>query len=322
VIYFDELHKHKDWKTLLRNYQSQLTEESRIIVTGSARMEIHKIGGASLKGISILYHVFPITAAEIIRNSPVEIGINEPLKIDNEQWQALVRFGGFPDPYLNANDKFYNRWSKDKDHQLFEEDLRDPMDLITVKNIEKLTHHLKNSVKHQVKYNTLADYLNVKESDIKTWITLLENHYYCFTVNQWHRSPSMGLTKNPKIYLWDWSELSDRGARYENLVAVHLKKAIYFWNDNGGKYALYFLHSSKNGEVDFLVTEDGAPWLMVEVKSSKEGIQSSLNHFSDRLVNVPHILQVTADMPYVDIDCFSLKKKTVVPMVTFLSQLV
>ena len=320
VIYFDELQKYKQWKSLLRGYHSKLTEDCRIMVTGSAKMEVYKTGRSSLKGICLLYRVFPLSVAEIVRNNPKRIGVNEPIKIDDDKWNALLRFGGFPDPYLTCTEAYYNKWSKDRDHLLLDQDLTDINTSIDVKNISNLIQQLKSQVKHQVKYNTLADNFNVKEEKIKNWISLLENLYYCFSIQPWYRSKAKTLKSNPKIYLWDWAELSDQAARFENLVAIHLKKAIEFWNDNGGKYELYYLQSPK-GEVDFYVIKDNKPWSLVEVKSSKDKIHKALNHFNNNL-KAPHVLQVTGDMPYEEIDCFSLDKTEVVPMITFLSQLV
>lgn len=323
VYYFDEIHKYDKWKGLLRGYQSRLNKSERIIITGSARMEVHKIGGESLKGLSFLYHVFPITVGEVVRNTPKSNDINYPLKINQEEWDSLLRFGGFPQPFLNSNTSFHNRWIRDKDHQLFEEDLRDILKAKEIDNINKLTTQIKARVKHQVNYTTLADNLNVKEQQVREWIAQLEWHYYCFSIPQWNKKSDISLKKNPKLYLWDWSELSDKGAVYENIVAVHLRKAIYFWNDNGEKYELFYLWNKKaDREVDFLITRNNNPWLMVEVKSSENNIEPALEYYSKLIGNIPHVLQVTANMPYQDIDCFSLGKIARVPMTTFLSQLV
>lgn len=322
VIYFDELHKYGEWKSLLRGYHTELSHDDRIIVTGSASMESYKRGGESLKGISLLYHVFPITVAELVRSRPNEINISEPAELDTEKWKTLLEFGGFPDPFLHSDQAFYNRWSKDRDHLLFEVDLKSSEKAMEVETIKKLAEYLKLRVKHVTKYNTLADALNIQESDIKRFITQLESHYYCFSIQPWHKKKTGALRKNPKIYLWDWSELSDRGARYENMVAVHLKKAIDFWNDNGGKYDLFYLIGNE-GEVDFLATKDNKPWLMVEVKSSRGKMYKCMDCFKNYLGGIPHVLQVIGDMSYQEIDCFEQRAEIKeVPMITFLSQLV
>lgn len=326
VIYFDELHKYKKWKLLLRGYQSNLESDCRIVVTGSARMEVLKKGGESLKGLCFLYHVFPISVAELIRNNPNLLYTNEPLQLDKERWDALVKFGGFPDPYLKSDMAYYNRWSASIDQQLFGEDLKNSEVLgksIDSKKIKKLADLLKCQVSSKVNYTSSANNLNVKEEQIKSWVSQLESLYYCFEIFPWNKQVPKTICRNPKIYLWDWSGLSDEGARYENLVAVHLKKAIDFWNNNGGKYELYYL-DGKMGEVDFLVTKDEKPWLMVEVKSSEENIHPALHNYISYLTEVQYILQVIGNMPYQDLDCFNTQKQEIrrVPMITFLSQLV
>ena len=54
------------------------------------------------------------------------------------------------------------------------------------------------------------------------------------------------VIKQPKIYLNDWSEVDERGERYENFVACHLKKAIDYWNCI--KYNLKFPEPEKGIE--------------------------------------------------------------------------
>lgn len=85
---------------------------------------------------------------------------------------------------------------------------------------------------------------------------------------------------------------------------------------------MYFLRTKDKKEVDFLVTENEQPWLLVEVKASKHaGLNPHLTAFKETL-GIPHAFQVAFDMPYMDIDCLSLRKPKIIPLVSFLSQLV
>lgn len=70
------------------------------------------------------------------------------------------------------------------------------------------------------------------------------------------------------------------------------------------------------------MTKDGNPWLMIEVKSSNNSSLSPNLAFFQNQLNVPHVLQVVMDLPYIEEDCFSLQKPTIVPAKTFLSQLI
>ena len=107
------------------------------------------------------------------------------------------------------------------------------------------------------------------------------------------------------------------------MMALHLLKAIHFWNDLGlGDYHLHFIRDKEKREVDFLVTKNNHPWMLVEVKlSHNQGMSSSLRYFHEQL-KPEFSFQVVFNLPYVDKSCFCKQGVTIVPARTFLSQLV
>lgn len=123
--------------------------------------------------------------------------------------------------------------------------------------------------------------------------------------------------------LCDWSLVQDQGARNENFIAGHLLKAVQWWTDTGlGSYQLYFIRDKEKREVDFLVTRDEQPWMLVVVKTSgKANLSPHLSVFQEK-TGAEHALQVAMDADYVDADCFTVRRPVIVPAKTFLSQLV
>ncbi|MEM7055781.1 MAG: DUF4143 domain-containing protein, partial [Bacteroidota bacterium] len=111
--------------------------------------------------------------------------------------------------------------------------------------------------------------------------------------------------------------------RFENFVASHLLKACHFWTDIGlGQYNLFFLRTKDRKEVDFLITKDEIPWILVEAKlSNTKTLSKNLAYFHNQLAT-KHAFQVAHNMPYIDKSCFDYTTPTVVPVSTFLSQLV
>ena len=131
------------------------------------------------------------------------------------------------------------------------------------------------------------------------------------------------MVKQPKVYLWDWSEIKDPGARLENFVASHLLKAVHFWTDYGlGEYELYFLRDKEQREVDFLVTKNKKPWFLVEVKSSEKAALSKALYYFQQQTGAAHAFQVVFDLPGIHKNCFSFTTPIRVPVQTLLSQLV
>jgi predicted AAA+ superfamily ATPase len=134
---------------------------------------------------------------------------------------------------------------------------------------------------------------------------------------------SRSLLKEPKVFLMDWAMVDDPGARFENLVACHLFKAVTWWQDSGlGEYGLYFLRTKDKREVDFMVSKDGRPWFIVEAKSSQtRPLSKNLAYFQTK-TNAKHAFQVVADAEFEKVDCFAYDYPVKVPARTFLSQLI
>jgi uncharacterized protein len=323
VIIFDEIHKYKNWKTMLKGYFDTIQDRCKIIVTGSAKLNVYRRGGDSMMGRYFSYRIHPLSVAEIMGRENFDSEIGLPKEIPKQAWQNLLTFGGFPEPYLNANSRFYQRWITLKQEQFFQEDLRDLSKIHDLAQLSLLSQLLSQQVSSTVKYSELAKKVRVSEPTIRRWISTLNSLYFCFSISPWSNNVTRSLLKEPKVYLWDWSVIEEQGAKIENLVACHLQKAIHFWTDIGlGNYDLYYLRDKEQHEVDFLVTKNKRPWLMVEVKSSdNHRISSNITHFNKQLA-VTHVLQVVSDLDFVDRDCFALENPTIVPLVTFLSQLV
>ncbi len=323
LIAFDEIHKYKKWKIFLKGFYDQYKSKLHMLVTGSSRLNVFRRGGDSLMGRYFLYRIHPLSVAEILRPEWSKQLYSPPQKISETDWDNLFNFGGFPEPFLKQDKLFYNRWQNLRQEQLFKEDIRELASIQELAQLEVLAEVLKNQAGQLVSYSNLAKKVRVSDPTIRRWIKTLESFYYCFTIKPWTKNVTRSLLKEPKIYLTDWSVIQDYGAKVENFVASQLLKAVHFWTDTGlGKFDLYFLRDKEKREVDFLVTQDGTPWLMVEVKASvNEPLSKTLTLFKEQ-IKPQHVLQLAFDLPYVAQDCFALNEPRIVSMRTFLSQLI
>ncbi len=322
-VVFDELHKYKKWKTFLKGFFDKYSKKVQILVTGSARLDIYKAGGDSLMGRYFLYRLHPLTVAEVLLPPMRNVEIGPPKKLDDKEFLALFDFGGFPEPFLKRDPFFYSQWKRLRKQQLFNEDMRDLTKIQDYAQMELLAELLEGQAGQLTTYSSLANKVNVSVDTVKRWIKVLKSFYYCFTIQPWSKNVTRSLIKEPKVFLWDWSLVEDKGARVENFIACHLHKAVHYWTDRGfGEYGLHFLRDKEKREVDFLVSKNKKPWFIVEVKSSEnQGISKSLYHFQE-MTKAPHAFQVAFDMEYVDLDCFACTEPTIVPAKTFLSQLI
>lgn len=323
TVIFDEIHKYPKWKLFLKGFFDLFADKCRIIVTGSGHLNIFKSGGDSLMGRYFLYRMHPLSVAELLDPTLLENEIRPPQRPDDKDFETLLTFGGFPEPFLADNKRFYNRWRRLRTDQLLREDLRDLSRIQDLGRVEILAENLIHQAGCLVNYSTLANSINVSVDTIRRWISALESLYFSFSIRPWSANIPKSLRKQPKIYLRDWSLIQDTGSRNENFIACHLLKAAQWWTDIGlGSYQLYFIRDKEQREVDFLLTRNNQPWLLVEVKSSgRAKLSPHLARFQEQ-TGAPHALQVAIDHDYVDGDCFLARRPTIVPAQTFLSQLV
>jgi len=322
MVVFDELHKYADWKNFIKGlYDAYARLAWRILVTGSARLDAYRKGGDSLLGRYFHLQMFPLSTAELVRTDFSESVVHPPKEIDSTTWDDLLTFGGFPQPLLRADSRFHRQWSRTRQDRLFKEDIRSLGGAYDVAKIELLAELIRLNAATSLNYSSYARTVRASVESIQRWIVLLQQLSYCFTLRPWTKNVSRSIAKEPKIYLSDWSGIRDEGKRSECFIACALLKAVEGWNDCGlGEFSLHYVRTKEKREVDFLVVSGGTPWILVEAKTSETALSPQLEYFQ-RMTRATHAVQAVVNLPYADIDCFSLDAPAVVPARAFLSQL-
>lgn len=295
LLIFDEIHKYRQWKRFIKGEYDKHKETFKFIVTGSARLDLYRRGGDSLQGRYHYYRLHPFTLAEIEGISNV-LSVHDELTMDREFFQDTLRtldtFGGFPETFTKQNPRQLRRWHNEKIERMFREDIQDTEAIRDIGNMKLLSDILPAKVGASLSLNSIREDLEVSHRAVTHWMDILEAFYYHFRIYPYTSKKIRSLKKEPKLYLWDWSEVEDEAGRFENLVASHLLKFVHFITDHEGYRAdLSYLRDVDKREVDFLVTIDGRPWFAVEVKLNDTVLSPNLLYFRDRL-SIPHIYQV------------------------------
>ena len=272
LVIFDELHKMKKWKSWIKGVYDSEGASPALLVTGSARLDTYRKGGESLAGRFFSFRLHPLTVKEIFH-----LLEEKPAKALDD----LIRFGGFPEPYLKKSDTFAKRWRRTHTDTIIREDLLDLERVRDIKSIEILIDLLRTRVGSTTSYTSLANDLQVSIHTVKHWLQILENLYIIFPVRPYHKNITRSLLKESKYYLYDTGAVEGSfGARLENIVACALMRELHFIEDTtGSRIGLHFLRDKEKREVDFLVVVDNKPVTMIEVKESNDSFSASLFHF-------------------------------------------
>jgi hypothetical protein len=295
LIILDKIHKYKKWKSFLKGEYDTLKDRYRFLITGSARLDVYRKGGDSMLGRYFYYRLHPFTLAEVVGPGSVpEIMKEIPIQTQGEEeiFSSLDRFGGFPEPFIKQNMRTLRRWHNEKVDRLFREDIRDVEQIRDLSNMQLLGDLLPERAGSLLSINSLREDLEVSHRAVSSWLNILEAFYYCFRIYPYVGKNFRSLKKEAKLYLWDWSEVNEEAARFENCVASHLLKLVHFLQDyEGFKANLYYLRSVEKKEVDFLVTIDEKPWFSLEAKVNDIEASSNLFYFKDKL-SIPFSYQV------------------------------
>ena len=312
-IIFDEIHKFPKWKRFLKGFFDVHGRDTSIAVTGSARLNVYKRGGDSLMGRYFPYRIHPLSVGELTAGDlNLDQLFRSPHSVDKTVIESLLRFGGYPEPFITGSDRFHNRWKNSHRDLVLHEDLRDLSRVQDIRGIGVLVDLLAARVSGGINYSNLAQDLQVAPDTVKAWIGLLESVYEIYTIRPWFKNVANSIRKQPKIYFWDWSAIAAGGMRNENFIASHLLKSTQWWTDAGlGNFELCYVRDKQQHEVDFLISRDDKPFILVECKTSaEEPLSPNLEHYRKEL-NASFGFQVAIDGQYEGINPFDYSNRSI-----------
>jgi predicted AAA+ superfamily ATPase len=302
----DEIHKFPRWKTYLKGLWDTRKEQADILVTGSGRLDIYQRGGDSLFGRYHQYRLHPLSLSEILGKnfSPDRDTFQRIMgrlmksadtsdREAREAFTSLLRFGGFPEPFLAQNARRHRLWLREKRELLTRQDLRDLTRIQMLSSIEQMVELLIPRAGSLLSLNNLRQELGVTLDSVRLWMSQLERLYYCYRLTPYAGKLARSLRREPKLFLYDWSEIPEEGKRFENMMASALLRWCDFAQDWGQeKLRLHFIRDKEKREVDFLLTLDGKPQLLVEAKLSHLQPSAALQYFAGKLGGIPKMVVV------------------------------
>ena len=267
-VILDEIQRTPDLTSYIQEYvDSDTNKKRKYILTGSQQFEVTNSINQSLAGRTALLRLLPFSYEEIY--SEVK-GIPSIAK--------LIYTGFYPrihDQQINPTDALSAYVST-----YIERDVRSISNIKNMNSFERFLGLCAANVGCLLDYTRLSNDVGVDQETIKSWISVLEASYICFTLKPHLTNYRKRLTKSPKLYFYDVglasyligireeSQLENhplRGNLFENYVVADLLKS--FWH-RGDYRNLFFFRDSSGNEVDILF-EQGAKVSLIEVKSGK-----------------------------------------------------
>lgn len=280
LVILDELHKMRKWKQFLKGIYDTKGLTPPLLVTGSANLDVARKVGDSLAGRFFHHRLHPLDVKEAAAEMKPE-----------EALDRILKFGGFPEPFLQGEELFYRRWRRSHLDIILRQDMLDLEQVRDIPAMETLIELMRGRIGSPVSTLSLAQDLQKDQKTVKRWLDILERMYVLFRVTPYHRNVTRSLLKEPKYYFYDTAQVfGDDGVRLENAVAGALLKELHRIEDVlGYRTALHYLRDRSGREIDFLVTVEQEPVIMVEVKWADTALTPRFDTFLKYMPGVPGV---------------------------------
>lgn len=275
LVVFDELHKMKGWKAWLKGVYDGRGDGQTFLVTGSARLETFRQSGESLAGRYFSWRLHPITVAEWVAAS----GATPAEALDR-----ILERGGFPEPFLAAENTDASRWRRLYLEGLIRDDILEFSRIGELNAMRVFIDMLRQRVGSPLSLASLARDLQVSPTTLGKYLEILEALHIVFVVRPFHHNIARALLKEPKVYFFDTGLVEgEEGARFENACATMLLRHTHFLQDSAGKdIHLHYVRDKEGREIDFALCEANEPIGFAECKLTDPHVPPYLAAIAER----------------------------------------
>jgi predicted AAA+ superfamily ATPase len=255
-IFFDEIHRKKDWESWIRK-KYDLKTNDKFIISGSCSYLLRKEYSTLLSGRNLSYDVFPLSFEEFLlfKNIKVDKGdLKKGIILEKTRISILraldeyLEFGGFPE-VLFKNRYFKTKLLEQYFDDILYKDIIDRYDLSSQK-LRDLALYLMTNFTGFISLRSIRNALGISYDTTKDYFSYYKEIFLFFTVDHFSYSFKEQKTLPSKVYCIDnglrnavsFKFSKDKGKLAENAVLVELKrrrKDIYYWKDRS--------------EVDFII---------------------------------------------------------------------
>ena len=247
-------------------------ENIKLIVTGSANLEIKAKLQDSLTGRKITFFINPLSLDEILDYEKLDKQTKNPLEQQKVEklFKEYLLFGGLPEVYLEKNKEKKEILLKEYLGTYVNKDIRALISNINVSKFNQLNIALSHLIGNLINKNKIANDINIDDRTLNRYLDLLKYSFIFDFISPYFSNPLTQIKKMQKVYCFDFGirnailnnfiEIdlrNDCGRLFENFVYLILKekyREINFWR------------TIKGSEVDFVYQKEGLNIMEVKYK--------------------------------------------------------
>jgi predicted AAA+ superfamily ATPase len=259
-LMLDEIQNLDKWELIANRLQRQ---GRKLFITGSNSNLLSKELATHLTGRHLQINVFPFSFKEFIKFQNQELATAQI----KEKLFKYAMNGGYPEPLVKNID--YNEYLSTLFDSILYKDIVKRHRIRKPNAVEDLAVFLLSNVGSEYSFQRLAELTKSKSAHtVQKYLGYLEEAFLFFSLKRFSFKTREQLSFNKKIYAIDNGFMAaksskstqDAGKLYENVVAVHLKKA-----EIDGKLDFYYWKNQQHEEVDFVIRENAKITKLIQV---------------------------------------------------------
>lgn len=269
----DEIH-HLDNPSSFLKIIADHYKNIHIIVSGSSTFNIKSKFTDSLAGRTTNFEVFPLSFAEFIdfKKSNYKISqVSSSSSITHlvELYREFVTYGGYPKVVLEPEAEKKKSYLLQVIDTYIRKDVRDLAHVEDIRKFNNLLYVLSSQSGQLVDMAALSRETTLSFPTLQKYLNILEETFVIKLLSPYSKSPSVEISKNPKIFFYDsglqsllWFknfQLTMLGTVFETNVFGELVKKFK-------RQAIHFWRTKTRQEIDFIVEKDDGTIMPVEVK--------------------------------------------------------
>lgn len=262
-----------------------------LIVSGSSTFDIKSKFKNSLAGRTTPFEIFPLSFSEFLTFKESEYHLTKQpssaaINRFTEYYQEFIKYGGYPKVVLEPIVEKKKRYLIQMIDTYIRKDIRDLTTITDIRKFNSMLKILASQSGQLLSMKALSNEVDLSFVTVQKYISILEETYIIKLISPYSHSPSVEISKNPKIYFYDSGLLSILwlnnfqdtiiGNVFETNVFSELVKQY-------GRGNIHFWRTKSGQEVDFIITTNNQI-LPIEVKTTfptslPHGLQNFLSKY-------------------------------------------
>lgn len=248
-----------------------------LIVSGSSTFDIKSKFSDSLAGRIMSFEVFPLSFEEFIEFKETDYKLLSSVSSSSgithlkQLYAEFVLYGGYPKVALEPVEEKKKQYLLQVIDTYIRKDVRDLAHVEDIRKFNSMLQVIASQSGQLLDMAALSRETAISLPTIRKYLNILEETFVIKMVTPYSKSPSVEISKNPKVFFFDsglqsllWFKTFQKtllGTMFETNIFGELVKKF-------GRHAIYFWRTKMHQEVDFIVEKKENAILPIEVKTN------------------------------------------------------